>query len=50
MLKVEKTPDGNAKNSEKPTRWCVWNVFILWDSKKSVFTYLREIKIFFKIL
>ena len=50
MTKVEKTPDRNPENSEKPPLWSIWNVFILWHSKKYVVTFLRENKDFFNSL
>ena len=46
VIKVEKTP-GNAENSEKTPSWSIWNVFILWNSKKCAITCSRENKIFF---
>ena len=47
MIKVEKTPNRNVENSEKPPWLSIWNVFILWNSKKYVFTCLHENKSFF---
>ena len=49
MIKVEKTPDRNTMNSEKPPLWSIGNV-ILWNSKKYVVTFFCENKNFFNFV
>ena len=39
--------DPEWKHSELTSRWSVWNVFILWNSKKYLVTCLHENKNFF---